>query len=667
MASGKNHQPGVYTGPNAHQLYCPQEYSQELHIQMCKKIAQLTKVIYALNLKIEELEVTILSLKESHQDELDQIFNETRQKVLQYESKVGEEQILRVHMQELEETLEKNKVIKEQILSDLAMYKEQVEQRELKTRSDHGQRITALSKEMMTMKTDYENQVQRLKEEADSLRKKCKAFEKDKSGEKLNEKLHKEIHTLSKEVESLKTQNQKQKEEHAQKTSKLQSSYIKERENLRKTLQQSVTEMLKQWQHKEQEQKKSSQAKEAAMQQEIKQLKADIETKVQDIKEVKKRSQKMKERIQELEVQLKQKCQEVIKLQAMQSQVEVETSPAKERQQEREIHNQTDQTVTKTKTHKTAVTEFVELKTQLTRLQQKSPTKICTSRKNDDVSNSKQEESSNNHLKQLKSELETYKKENSRLEKENTALKGSLELHSKETLLLKQEALDVKQKRINEEELKMKQKAELESIRQNHQKEMQAIMSDFSNAQSFLQAKIVSLETELKEMEDERRKQHKLEDAHLINCLQDKLTAKEQIIKHLLEERNCDNMDTMTMYSEAHRSQSFSCNPNAGSLTPTLKKKIIGEVPTRVISVPNLAAYEKTLPNHDFIARKGMNSMRSSPSLDHSMKPGLPFKPPAQILNICSNRKNNGNITSKAESKDQEPKNPEWFTKYFSF
>lgn len=50
--------------------------------------------------------------------------------------------------------------------------------------------------------------------------------------------------------------------------------------------------------------------------------------------------------------------------------------------------------------------------------------------------------------------------------------------------------------RRHQEELKLKQKMELEILRQSHQKEIQAMVSKFSNAQSFLQAKVVALEAE---------------------------------------------------------------------------------------------------------------------------------------------------------------------------
>ncbi|XP_077136117.1 protein FAM184B isoform X1 [Ranitomeya variabilis] len=828
MASGKN-QHGMYNGSKASPLLS-QEYTHDLHVKMCKKIAQLTKVIYSLNLKIDEYEVNILTLKETHQHEIDLISSDKKEKLLQYENLIEEERILRLQMQDLEEALEKNNVTKEQSVADLAIYKKQSEERELKTQCEQAERMAALSKEMFSMKTDFENRLQQLTEEANALRKERASNDQEKSVEKLNEKLKKEIQVLSKEIENLKTQNRKLTEDYTLKTSKLHSSYVKEKENLRKALQQSVTEMIKQLQQKEQEQRKGSQAKEAATLQELQQLKEDLEAKELEILEAKQHSHKMKDMVQDLEAQLRQKEEELAESRSVQRNVAEELSVAKQRllQQESEIQKQTEQMKSISSAHKAAVTEIAELKSQIDQPQQKPARKTPASKRDvGDVVNSKQYsrehavlkqhkedigktkrqketetkhlreqhsksreditkihvaeiksirtsmeeekrrlqkvhdmhidelkkkneyerkllveerdalygklqdsickqnkailqqcesssggskdkeslssesrnmerqrcecdchsylvtssetqeflenpsgqqvENSHNQCKKLSTKLEKFEKEMSRLEQENAVLRGSVELLSKEVTISQQEALELNEEQTrHQEEIKLKQKIELEILRQSHQKEIQAMVSKFSNAQSFLQAKVVALEAELRDVEEKGNELPRPEDLHLINCLQDKLTDKDQIIKHLLEIQSF-NDDMMPISQETHRSQSFSCNPNGGSLTPTLKKKKIGEIPTRVISVPNLAAYEKSLSNK-VTTKNAANPMRNSPSLDHTVKPGYPFRPPAQLLDIIRpNRRNPCNVSSKTDTKDQETKRPEWFTKYFSF
>ncbi|XP_077333855.1 protein FAM184B [Lithobates pipiens] len=841
MATGKNHQHGKYNGSKASPLLT-QEYTEELHVKMCKKIAQLTKVIYALNLKVDEYEANIVTLKESHHNEIEQISNETKEKVLKYESMAGEEKNLRLQIQNLEEALEKNNMVKEQTLADLAMFKKQTEERELKTQCEQAERIAALSREMLSMKTDFETRLQQMTEEADSLRREQTLGEQEKSIEKLNEKLNKEIHALNKEVESLKSQNHKLTEEYTMKTNKLHSNYIKEKENLRKALQQSVTEMIKQLQQKEQDQRKTSQAKEVASQLEVKQLKGDIKAKELEILEAKDISHRMQERTQELEIELSQRDQELMECRNLQSQVEEELAVAKQRllQQENEIQSQIEQMKTVSSAHKAALGDLAELKSQLDQLQQKPSRKTSASKRDsgeavsskqgfrehssprqehvkqhkDEVSKTKRQreaeakhvkeqiaksredltkihaaemksvqiameaekrqlqkehemqieelkkkneakinqlmeerdnlyiklqdsicqnkaihqpcemsnssildkemkenvqlsadfrnkdtkryelcdcppspapqlhatqaecehivglqDDSAHDLKKQNTQLDEYEIEMSRLEEENSVLRDSVELLSKEISKSQQEALGVKEKQTrNQEELKMKQRIELDALRQSHQQEIQSIVSKFSSAQTFLQAKIVTLEAELKEMEDKAKKQHRMEELQLINSLQDKLADKDQIIKHLLEIQNFDDDLAMPLIQETHRSQSFSCNPNGGSLTPTMKKKKLGEIPTRVISVPNLAVYDKTLTNNSVSLKKPTSPVRTSPSLDHSMKPGYPFRQPAQLLDIIRpNRRNPASVPLKTEAKEQESKRPEWFTKYFSF
>ncbi|KAM9330366.1 protein FAM184B [Gastrophryne carolinensis] len=772
MATGKNHQHGKYNGALPSPLLSP-EYTEELHVKMCKKIAQLTKVIYALNVKVDEYETNILTIKETHQNEIEQLSSETKEKVLQYETLLGEDKNLRLQIQNLKEALDKNNIVKEKALADLAMHKKQTEEQELRSQYEQAERMAALSREMVSMKTDFENRIQQLTDETDALRREQTLGDKETSVEKLNEKLNKEIQALSKEVESLKILNHKLSEEYSMKTNKFQSNYMKEKEHLRKSLQQSVTEMIKQLQQKEQDHRKASQVKEAAMQLEVKQLKGDIKAKELEILEAKELSSKMQEQVQDLEQQLNQRDKKLLECRSVQSQLEEELAVARERllQQENEIQSQIEQLKAMSSEHKAALAELAELKSQLDQLQQRPSRKTCAGRRDsgeaihskqayrehsltrqdhtkqhkEELSKTKrQREAETKHLaksredltkihsaeiksmrmslgaekrqlqkeheilmedlkrkneaekKQLRDErdalylklqnsickdvssqhltkqnlqLADYEKEISRLERENLVLQDTVEMLNREMSKAQQDAMELQDKQTrNENDLKLKQGMELESLKESHQQEIQAIVSKFSSAQAFLQANIVTLEAELKEMEERAKQQPRPEDLHFINSLQDKLTDKDQIIKHLLEIQNFDDDITMPLIQETHRSQSFSCNPNSGSLTPTMKKKKLGEMPTRVISVPNLAAYENTFTNNNVCPKKPVSPVRTSPSSDHRIKAGYPFRQPAQLLDIIRpNRRNPNSVSTKMEAKEPECKRPEWFTKYFSF
>ena len=58
--------------------------SPDLHVKICKKVAQLTKVIYALNTKADEQETIITSLKENHEKEVEKIMYDSKKKILEF-------------------------------------------------------------------------------------------------------------------------------------------------------------------------------------------------------------------------------------------------------------------------------------------------------------------------------------------------------------------------------------------------------------------------------------------------------------------------------------------------------------------------------------------------------------------------------------------------------
>ena len=50
-----------------------EEKLEKLHIQMCKKVAQLTKVIYHLNTKLDEHDTEIEMIKNDCEEEIDAV------------------------------------------------------------------------------------------------------------------------------------------------------------------------------------------------------------------------------------------------------------------------------------------------------------------------------------------------------------------------------------------------------------------------------------------------------------------------------------------------------------------------------------------------------------------------------------------------------------------
>uniref|UniRef100_A0A8C8RT56 Family with sequence similarity 184 member B n=1 Tax=Pelusios castaneus TaxID=367368 RepID=A0A8C8RT56_9SAUR len=807
-------------------------------------------VIYVLNTKNDEHEASIQALKEAHQEEIQRILAETRETILQYECKVGEEQELRKHIKTLEDTLEQHKRLTEEALAEFTMCNKQVEERELGTEAKHAERIITLSKEMIDMKKDFENKLQHFYQESESLVNKCKPFRQEKLDKKeiIDEKCSVELHALINEMEILKKENQKITEEYPQKANKLQASYKKEKEPLKKAMQQSVADTQKQCQQRETKQKKSSETQEATLLWQMKKLEADLEVKGQNINELKKHSQKLKERLQDLEIQLKESQRETLESKNTMKNLEEELNSAKERlmlqeneilskagkmlinvivnyflllvvhivnsqvtypieataieiedikqQHKEELHKIKCQSAEEkmrlkeqlvkgledlVKKHsmeiKSAQTSMEaerktlqkEFQVQLEELKKNSENEINQLEKEKEALKRKLQDSSfevitvrllkvaqlkqtldqqaNNLKDSLKEQILQSSKEKEKLlqpyiylsclqvaeehlkkkyddsikiqhqshrleiqaleEKAKKALQVELEQiqkdqaalietlrmelseqhtsctsHKKQMEELQLElknvrALKKQQAKLNhfeyhfdrllEEDFKVEHKKELNILKQDHRKEIQSMVSDFSSAQAHLQAKIVSLETELKELEEKQRKQEsRPEDMHLIGCLQNKLSEREEIIKQLTEGRKFQHV--LLPSTESHRNRSFSFNPNPRCLTPSMKQKKLNEVPSRVVSVPNLASYAKNLLSCDLRSKRSAPSIAKSTSLDQSAGCIRASYQSTQSSDMSHAARTQGNEAPKSkDDQKQDPRHQEWFTKYFSF
>lgn len=60
--------------------------SPDLHVKVCKKVAQLTKVIYALNTKSDEQDAIVNNLKENYEKDVEKIMYESKNKILQFKN-----------------------------------------------------------------------------------------------------------------------------------------------------------------------------------------------------------------------------------------------------------------------------------------------------------------------------------------------------------------------------------------------------------------------------------------------------------------------------------------------------------------------------------------------------------------------------------------------------
>uniref|UniRef100_A0A8C0EF31 Family with sequence similarity 184 member B n=1 Tax=Bubo bubo TaxID=30461 RepID=A0A8C0EF31_BUBBB len=752
MASGINkiHQPGSCSGSKAARSSSSEERNQEMHVKMCKKIAQLTKVIYALNTKNDEHEASIHALREAHEEEIQHILAETRETILQCKSKAEEEQVLRKRIQALEIAVEHHKRLKEEALAELTLCKKQVEEREPRTEAKQAQ--TVLSTNTVDTNADFENELLHLNQQSDGVLNECKASRRAKLDKKviLDEKYNVEGQALINEIKNLKRGNQRATEEYAQKTSKLQASYEREKEDLKNAMQQSGIETKKNC-----EQRKSSEAEEGFLLQQVKKLEADLEEKSQKINERKKHSQKLKERIQvEYETAIPISAYKSANYQFFRIwgrrgllSIIIESNTLKSECELKQLEKEKEVLTGKLQNSSFEVNQVAQLKQILDQqannfkeslkkhnLQSnKEKEKLLQDLQNTIKENQKDklqleashqkvlkmlEKSKNQELKaeeRLKKEFnETFKiqhqshrleiqtleekakkelhDELEQIQKQQTLLLGSLrmELSDQQTLctnlkkqieelqmelrsvrtLKKQQAriqfllgchdtfcesnsirflspeiietsklhalvnerIDMRiqtyfntNERLLIEDLNIKHKKELDVVKQDHRKEIENILSDLSSTQAHLQGKIFSLQTELKELEEKSRKREsRSEDTHLISCLQDKLSEREEIIKQLAVRFH------FISNTESYRNRSFSFNPNTGCLTPSMKTTV--EVPSRVVSVPNLASYAKSFLSCDLRSKRSAPQITKSTSLDRSpgcLRVGSPSAQPS--------------------------------------
>ncbi|XP_062379570.1 protein FAM184A [Sardina pilchardus] len=345
------------------------EYTQDLHLKMSKKIAQLTKVIYALNTKNDEHEDAIHSLKEAHEDEVQHILSETREKILQYKSKMGDEADLKRRLQSLEESVELHEHMKRQALAEFEMYRQRMEDTQLCTEAQHTQRVVSMSREVEEMRHDFEEKLRAFGlVQAQFEQEKRRAVEDLKSThrhevqdllqsqqnqtasstmdqEKLAELHRAEVEDLMERAEELTQEKVRLVEEYEAKLTKAQAFYERELEAMRRT-QQLTTENLLAWKRTEVELRKEFQLQEAALQRTLAKLRAELQRAQEESRENRDKTNRLQANmnsaectIKELHKQLEEAIQdgEIWVMQLKDTEYELESSRERVQQQATEI------------------------------------------------------------------------------------------------------------------------------------------------------------------------------------------------------------------------------------------------------------------------------------------------------------------------------------------
>ncbi|XP_036849377.2 protein FAM184A isoform X7 [Manis javanica] len=340
------------------------DYSHDLHLKMSKKIAQLTKVIYALNTKNDEHESVIQALRDAHEEEIQQILAETREKILQYKSKVTEELDLKKKIQVLEASLEDHIKMKQQALTEFEAYKHRVEDMQLCAEAQHVQRIVTMSREVEEIRRKFEERLR-------SFGQLQVQFEKDKrlaledlrtahrreiqellksqqdhsasinKGQEKVEELHRmEVETLNRTLEELRLERKKLIEDYEGKLNKAQSFYEHELDTLKRS-QLFTAESLQATREKEADLRKEFQGQEAILRKTIGKLKTELQMGQDEAGSLRDRCQKLQialvtaeSSIQVLQKQLDDAKEGEMALLSKHREVESELAAARERLQQ---------------------------------------------------------------------------------------------------------------------------------------------------------------------------------------------------------------------------------------------------------------------------------------------------------------------------------------------
>ncbi|CAL8290839.1 unnamed protein product [Lota lota] len=520
------------------------EYTQDLHLKMSKKIAQLTKVIYALNTKNDEHEEEMESLKEAHEDEVQHIVTETRDKIMQFKNKMADEADLRRRLASLEESVEMHEHMKRQALAEFDMYRQRIEDAQICTEAQHTQRVVSMSREVEEMRRDFEEKLRSfgqtqaqvecekrraLEELRASHRQEVEALlnaQQDQSAsssedqEKQAELHRREVENLMERVEQLTKDKVQLVEEYEAQLAKAQDFYERELEAMRRTHQLTAENLLA-WKHTEVELRKEFQAQEVALQRSLSKLRCELQRAQEEARENRDKTNRLQTSlanaegtIKNLHQQLNEALQdgEIWVMQLKDTEDELDNSRDRVQQQASEILHKASQIGSLQATqmsHETTIRDLDQeqgrLKDNISRLEGEREALLNQSQADDDQ-----------HRQQVLKLEQTLREEHQRYEKELFRLRGRYE----------DEALRFKEAQVRSlEEMEERQRALREEVRQEKEEEKEVLMTKLS--QEF-EIKRLSLE----EQRDRLQQQ--------LDSLKDELSAKlnmaNQEVSHLQEQ-----------------------------------------------------------------------------------------------------------------------------------
>ncbi|XP_026174450.1 protein FAM184A [Mastacembelus armatus] len=530
------------------------EYTQDLHLKISKKIAQLTKVIYALNTKNDEHEAAIATLKEAHEEEVQQILSETREKILQYKSKISDEMDLKRRIQSLEESVELHERMKRQALAEFESYRQRVEDMQLCTEAQHTQRVVSMSREVEEMRRSFEEKLRTFSQaQAQFEQEKRAALEElkaqhrqeiqellrshqsqnanySKDQEKLGQ-LHKaEVDSLTERVEELKQDKKRLVEEYEAKLSKAQAFYERELEAMKRT-QQLTTDNLLAWKRTEAELRREFQTQEAALQKTLGKLRAELARVTDEARENREKSHKLQaslttaeNTIKDLNKQLDEVTQnsEIVEIRQKEAECELEAARDRVQQQATEILLKASQISSLQATQMTQEAAIRDLDNERSRLKDK----VLRLEEEREALHSQSQTLDERQKQQIQSLEKTLREEKASQEKDMNNMRARYEEEASQSKECQARAL---------EEVAKKHRVTLENALNSAEKDKNRLLAELEQQFEKERLSLEEQKTLLKQQLDELREE-----------LTSKLTAADKAVSRLQQEVQQGEQDIKT-------------------------------------------------------------------------------------------------------------------------
>lgn len=136
------------------------EVTQDMHLKMSKKIAQLTKVIYALNTKNDENEAVLQTVKDQHEEEKQQLLAELQSKIQQFKSRLDGEsdhqQQISILQSRISEYEQQHNLVEDRFLR----LKEEAAAKERQQQEEYSHQMQQLTQDVLRAKREFEEQLQ---------------------------------------------------------------------------------------------------------------------------------------------------------------------------------------------------------------------------------------------------------------------------------------------------------------------------------------------------------------------------------------------------------------------------------------------------------------------------------------------------------------------------